>query len=316
MLRFPFPFATAVALSFAVITVQGCASGGSKNKSGDETSGEGVVEDPDNPGALSSDRSEVMPSVTFAEGAEQNWKLGESAFEDEDYLAAQRYYSFIRTKYPYSQFAALADLRIGDCQFERGRFIEAVDSYQNFVRLHPTHERVPYALYRTGLAHYEQIPGDWFLMPPSEEKEQSAVRDAERALRDYVERFPTDPSFEDGKKLLVDVRKRLMAHERYVANFYRNLGKDRAYLGRLQVIRTKFQDVGLDDALLVEITGAHVRLGELKEAQAALQELEKAFPGSPRVAEARALVAGAGPSPALTPAKTSSTAAVSAPRAS
>ncbi|MCK6548563.1 outer membrane protein assembly factor BamD [Myxococcota bacterium] len=315
MLRVPFPIATAVALGFAVISVQGCASGGANQKKATDDS-EGVIEDPDNPGALSAERGEMLPSVTFAEGAEQNWKLGEEAFADEDYLAAQRFYSFIRTKYPYSQFAALADLRIGDCQFARGRFIEAVDSYQNFVRLHPTHERVPYALYRTGLSYYEQIPGDWFLMPPSEEKEQSAVRDAERALTDYVERFPKDDNFTDGKKLLVDVRKRLMAHERYVANFYKNLGKDRAYVGRLQVIRTKFPDVGLDDALFVEIVGAYVRLGELKDAQATLKDLEKAFPGSPRLAEARALVANAGPSPALVPAKTSSTAAVSAPRES
>ena len=41
-------------------------------------------------------------------------------------------------------------------------------------------------------ARYEQIPGDWFLLPPSHEKDQAAVRDAERALREYVERYPSD----------------------------------------------------------------------------------------------------------------------------
>jgi outer membrane protein assembly factor BamD len=282
-----------VALVLALATHFACAGGGSRRKPGepekDESPPTDQLEDPDHAGALSTGRGENMPNVTFGESAEDNWKLGEAAFADEDYLAAQRYYSYVRTKFPYSQYAALSDLRIGDCQFQRGRHIEAIDSYQNFIRMHPTHERVPYALYRQGLSFYEQIPSDWFLMPPAEEKEQAQVRDAERVLRDYVERFPEDASIEDGKKLLTDVRKKLLAHERYVANFYKRLGKDRAYVGRLQVIRKTYPDVGLDDALLLEIAGVYSRLGEPQSVQDAVKEMETKFPKSQLLPEARSI---------------------------
>jgi outer membrane protein assembly factor BamD len=240
--------------------------------------------------------------VTYAATAEENWRLAEEAFADEDYAVAQRYYSYIRNKYPYTSFAAPSSLRLGDCQFERERYIESIDSYQNFTRLYPTHEKVPYAMLRIGLSYYEQIPSDWFMLPPSEEKEQSAVRDAERALRDYVERFPEDEGQKQGKEVLTDVRKKLLAHERYVANFYKNIGKDRAYVGRLEVIRRDFKDVGVDDELLFDITAAWAGIGELDRAKSAAKELEEKFPSSPRIPEAKqAIAAAAQKAPAQTP---------------
>lgn len=282
-----------------LVTAMSCASGGAGHRDSDtdpdpereerRSSGD---EDYDRSAFSSPARGDSSPSVTYGATAEENWNRGEEAFGDEDFAAAQRYFSYIRSKFPYSQYTALSELRIGDCQFARGRHIEAVDSFQNFVRLHPTHEKVPYALFKVGMSYYEQIPGDWFMLPPAEEKEQSAVHDAERVLKDYVERFPKDANAAEGRRVLRLVRTKLFAHERYVADFYRGLGRDRAYVGRLQVIRRSFPDVGLDDALLLEIATVCVRLGEIEEARAAVKELEEKFPASPRLHEARRLAAG------------------------
>jgi outer membrane protein assembly factor BamD len=277
----------------------GCESGGSshKRKGDGDNKRDKDMEDYDRVGFGQPGRGESAPSVTYGKTADENWKLGEDAFKDEDYLAAQRYYSYIKSKFPYSQFTAQAELRIGDCQFARNRYIEAIDTFQNFVRLHPTHEKVPYALFRTGMCYYHQIPSDWFMLPPSEEKEQTAVRDSERVLKDYCERFPKDSNFAEAKKMLLDVRRKLLAHERYVANFYRGIGKDRAYVGRLQVIRKNFQDVGLDAELLLEIATVYARLGQMDDAKDAVKEMEQKFPGSPKLPTARALVGGSSAAP-------------------
>jgi outer membrane protein assembly factor BamD len=270
----------------------GGGGGGGKRKSSSEDQNKRDVEEYDRIGFGQPGRGETAPSVSYAQSAEENWKLGEDAFKDEDYLAAQRYFSFVKSKFPYSQFTAAAELRIGDCQFARSRYIEAIDTFQNFVRLHPTHERVPYAIFKTGMSYYQQIPSDWFLLPPSEEKEQTAVRDAERVLKDYVERFPADANFAEGKKTLIEVRHKLMAHERYVAEFYHKIGRDRAYVGRLQVIRRNFPDVGLSDELLFEIATVYTRLGQMDDARDAVKELEQKYPASPKLPQARAMVGG------------------------
>ncbi|MEM7679117.1 MAG: outer membrane protein assembly factor BamD, partial [Myxococcota bacterium] len=137
-------------------------------------------------------RGELPVQVRYQRTAEGNWLKAEEAYEDDQFLAAQRYYQYIRTKFPYSRYAALSEVRIGDCQYERKRYLEAIDTYQSFVRTHPTHKEVPYAMYRVGTGYYEQIPGDFFMLPPSHEKDQTAVRDAERKLSEYVRRFPKD----------------------------------------------------------------------------------------------------------------------------
>ena len=254
--------------------------------------------DPNAPGpALQIGRGEVAVSVRYQRTAEGNWRKANEAYKDREYLAAQRYYQYIRTKFPYSRFAATSEVRIADCQYERKRYLEAIDTYQSFVRTHPSHQEVPYAMYRVGLGYYEQMPSDFFMLPPSHEKDQAAVRDAERRLAEYVRRFPKHEKFPDAKEKLDDVRKRLMAHERYVADFYRRLERDRAYAGRLEVIRKDFADVGLTDELLFELVEVWTKVGELDKAKNAIAQLEKDFPKSDRIGEAKGLIAAAEPKP-------------------
>ncbi len=238
-------------------------------------------------------RGEASVSVRYESTAKGNFERGEQEYADENYLAAQKYFQYIRAKFPYSAYATRAELRAGDCLYQRGRFLEAIDAYQNFVRLHATHEKVPYATLMTAKAHVEQIPSDWFLLPPSHEKDQAAVREAANALSAYVARYPSHDGIEEGRKLLGDVRRRLMDHERYVADFYATLEKPRARAGRLEVIRRDFADVGLDDALLLELAKAWADAGAPEEAASAAAELERSFPDSPRRAAATAAVARA-----------------------
>ena len=119
------------------------------------------------------------------------------------------------------------------------------------------------------------------------------MRDAANALKAYVDRFPKHDGVEEGQKLLEDTRKRLMAHERYVADFYRANDKPRAYVGRLEIIRRRFADVGLTDELLLEIVETYAELGEVDKAKDAARDIEKQFPDSKRLAKAMKLVEAA-----------------------
>lgn len=233
---------------------------------------------------------EASVSVRYAKTAKGNWVRGEREFADENWAAAQKYYSYIRSKFPYSSYAAKAELRLADTLFERGRYIEAIDAYQNFARLHPGHPQVAYAMFKTARCHYEQIPGDWFMVPPSEEKDQASVRDAAEAFRAYVERYPNDENIEKGRELYADVKRRLVAHERYVADFYRRADKPKAYLGRLEVIKAKFADVAVDDALLLELVEAYAAVGRVDDARTTTAELKSKFPQSKKIADAEKAV--------------------------
>lgn len=253
-----------------------------------EDASDEVAEDFDDSNEPSKSRGETSVSVTYAKSAAENWRRGEAEFADENYLAAQKFYSYIRSKFPYSSYAVRAELRIADCLFERERYLEAIDAYSNFQRLHPTSKQLGYAAYQIGVSYYEQIPTDWFMLPPSHEKDQASVRDAARALTNYVERYPKDANIKKGEELLRDVRLRLVAHERAVADFYKVIDKPKAYVGRLEVIRQKYADVALTDTLLLELIEGYVEIEDRAKAQATYQEMAAKFPGSKLLARAKA----------------------------
>ena len=228
--------------------------------------------------AIGLGRGETLPPFTPQKTAEKNWVAGEEAFKDEDYVLSARYYVFIRRNFPYSRYAVLSDLRLADVQYQRRKWLPAIDAYTNFSRLHPTHSQVPYALFRLSKAHYELIPSDWFFLPPTHEKDQSAARDTAKAFATYLKRFPEDTQAEEARKLQGEVRRRLLAHERYVANFYKRLGRVAGYIGRLEAIKTRFPDVGLNPELLLELVHAYAEARDKTRATQTLDELKSTYP--------------------------------------
>lgn len=271
-----------LAAGLGLASLLGCA--------GSNGGGESASEVLPGEAGISLGRGETLPSFVPASTPEKNFAEGEKAFADENYLLAYNYYRHIRQKFPYSNYAVLSDLRIADVNFERERFLEAIDGYESFVRLHPSHPQVPYAMFRAGKAHHRLIPNDWFIMPASHEKDQTQVRETAEVLSRFVQRFPDHDDVVEAQKLLDEVRERLLAHERYVADFYAREGKIRGYVGRLERIRTLYADVGLDADLLLEIVRAYVRLEDLSNAERTLRILETEFSGAKETEAARGAV--------------------------
>src|SRR5687767_2563830 len=158
--------------------------------------------------------------------AKQNYDKGLTELKSENYQEASRYFSFVRQKFPFSKYAVLAELALADTQYKRGNYQEAIDAYKTFARLHPTHEKVEdgYVAFMICKCYVEDMPGDWFLFPPSYEKDQSAVRDAYRELSDFIDKYPDSQYLKDAKTIRLDVAARLIEHEVYVARFYLDRG--------------------------------------------------------------------------------------------
>ena len=130
--------------------------------------------------------------INFSLTAQQNYEKGLADLKDENYAEALRYFTYVKQKFPFSKYAALAELAAADTEFERGSYQEAIDAYKSFLRLHPKHEKVAegYVSFRIAEAHVKQMPDDWFLIPPSYEKDQATVMDALHELNNLVDRFP------------------------------------------------------------------------------------------------------------------------------
>src|SRR5260221_6468210 len=112
--------------------------------------------------SCASGSADVTKPVTgaAANDASKAYDKGMDEKKDKNYLEATRYFEVVRTNFPYSQFAALADLALADMNYERDDYAAAASAYQDFVKSHPSHAKADYAAFRVGLSYYEDKPSD------------------------------------------------------------------------------------------------------------------------------------------------------------
>lgn len=233
--------------------------------------------------------------TTYADTARYRYELGKEALDDSDYLEAIRHFTLVKNKYAYSKYAALAELGIADAYFDQEKFIEAIDGYRRFMQGRPNHREVPFAMWRIGAAYYEQLPSDFFLFPPPYEKDLGPTRDALRALRAFIERFPEHEKVKEAKTRIRDCRRSLADHELYVADFYLVREHPASARGRLETLVRDFDDV--PDRWLTaasRLIDVYLELGLKAEAQATAKTLVDKHPKADEAEAARAVLRNRG----------------------
>jgi outer membrane protein assembly factor BamD len=211
-------------------------------------------------------------------------------FRRGDCLSAEPMFSEIRREFPYSRFAALAELRIGDCQFKNEAYPEAIQTYRQFVRIRPSHKEIPYARFRIAEAYYNQIPGGWFMTPPAAERDQSAARDALIQLRRFVVDYPDDQRVPDANKLMESCMGLLAAHEFYVARFYLKRDAYRGVISRLKGLLASYPGSGVESKALLLLGEVYLKTKEVEAARQTFNEVVQRFPESGEAKKARALL--------------------------
>lgn len=227
--------------------------------------------------------------VEYSVSARQNYERGLKRLEEEEYAEAAKYFAFVKARFPYSKYAVLAELRMADTLFGTGAYLEAIDGYKQFIKFHPTHEMVTngYAAFRIGEAYYKMLPEDWFLVPPSYEKDTAATQDAVRELSQFLKRYPNSRFSERARKMHDEAARLLAAHEWYVANFYWNRDRPMGSVLRLRTLLSRYRGLGYDEEALWLLGRAYEKVGRPKEARATWQELIQKYPSHRRAADAR-----------------------------
>lgn len=218
---------------------------------------------------------------------EAAFQKAERAMERGDYIDATARYSAIRSQYPYSQFATLSDLRLGDAYYEEEKFTSAISQYRTFIKLHPNHPKVVYASYRVAESFAGQMPQPFFLKPPTYERELASTRDAERELEFFLKKYPDSEYSPKAKKELALVRRRLADHEMYAAQFYLRKRNPRACAMRLTYLLANYSGVGLDARALFLLARSYLELKDVQKARTALDDLIANFSDDPLARQAR-----------------------------
>ncbi len=153
-------------------------------------------------------------------------------FNDVEYPGAIELLQEVIDNYPYSEYALLAELKIADIHFERGNYEEAESFYQDFVELHPSHEKVPYAIYRNGLCSFRSMRGA--------DQDQTPTLEALEEFRVLIERYPDTDLARDAQTHVQLAEDRLAAVDVDIGDFYFGRGEYHAAILRYRRALTKY----------------------------------------------------------------------------
>ena len=211
------------------------------------------------------------------------YKEGLVLFNKRQYPEAQKKFEDIKSGFPDSPpYSLWAELKIADCLFHEKKYVEAVATYEEFRKLHPTYEESPYVQYQIGMSYYNQML--------SLDRDQTFTRKALSSLEYLVANYPQSFFTEKAKEKVGICRDRLAAHESYIANYYY---KKKNYWGaahRLEGLLDQFPKMPDEDRTLYLLGECYVELGQRENAREVFSLIVTEYPESRYYREAKAIL--------------------------
>jgi outer membrane protein assembly factor BamD len=222
---------------------------------------------------------------TYSERAEAAYYEAMEALDDSNFVYAMSQFRRVRDNFELSPYAVLAELRMGDVHFEQGQYRQAAEAYRQFMQLHPGHEQVPYASFRIGMSFYEDMPSDFFLLPPPYERELGVTRSAQQSLGDFLERYgdSRDARIQgyvaEAREAWQEATDRLAGFEFYVGTFYLERARPLAAADHFQTLLDRYPGASQAPDALFLMARCYVELADVETALELLDQLALEYPG-------------------------------------
>lgn len=143
----------------------------------------------------------------------KSFGIAKEPYDDENWEIAVTKLGEYKARFPYSVYAVEADLLLANAQFSLEHFPEAAAAYEQFVKLHPKHPKVDFAMFRVGEAY-------WSDAPEQIDREQDYASKAVIEWEKLVKKFPQSPYTEKAKEFIAKGKRRIAESLEFIADFY------------------------------------------------------------------------------------------------
>ena len=188
----------------------------------------------------------------FTGSAQQLAWDGMDAYEDGDYKIAIEHFQQLKDWYPFSKYAILAELKIADSNYHLKNYEEAIFAYEEFEKLHPRNEAIPYVLYQIGRCYFDQID--------TIDRDQTPARKAYETFQRLDKQFPNDKYARSGAEHITTCVRSIVGNEYYIGVFYYKSKHYKAALHRFMTVLSDFPDVGYHQKALEYIAKCEAEL--------------------------------------------------------
>jgi outer membrane protein assembly factor BamD len=183
---------------------------------------------------------------------------GQMYFEEEQFDKAIKSYKKLKDWYPFSVHAKGAGLKIADAYYLMESYDEAIIAYNEYERMHPNDEKIPYVIYQVGLCDFDRIE--------TIDCDATATQNALLTFQRLKERFPDSDYAMQAKPNIDTCRQNLAEKEMYIGQFYFKSEKYKAALARFAGVVTDFSDLGLYQQALDQMAQCKAMIARDQEA--------------------------------------------------
>jgi outer membrane protein assembly factor BamD len=194
---------------------------------------------------------------------EQFYQKAREEMDAGNYASAVKLYEALEAKFPFGRFAQQAQIEIAYAHYKEADYAQATSAVERFVKLHPNHPNLDYALYLRGLINFRVDLGPFAFLADQDlaERDQKAARESFEAFKELVQRFPESRYAEDATlrmRYLVDA---LARNETKIADYYLRRGAFLAAANRAQNVITRYPNATTRQQALEIMQQAYARMG-------------------------------------------------------
>jgi outer membrane protein assembly factor BamD len=214
---------------------------------------------------------------------ERLYKEGLARYNKRDYSEALKKFEELKSSYPDSPpFTIWAELKVGDCNFQLKEYPLAIAAYEEFKKIHPSHEEIPYVQFQIAMSYFNQML--------SLDRDQTFTKKALSSFDYLIANYPPSLFTEKAKEKIGVCLKRLADHEFYVGNYYYRYKMFQAAASRFEGLLVKFPKEPGEDETLYLLGKSYLELDAWEKADNAFMKIVVEYPKSSRYKEARAIL--------------------------
>ncbi len=178
----------------------------------------------------------IQPSgvATTLDVARAHYIRGMASLREGDFESAFKSFSAAARAPSHIEYSKLARLRLADTLYYQDMYDEAAVAYTAFINSSASSPNLHYALFRLADCKVKSISGDFFLMPPTDRRDQKTVRSALDTISRFVKAFPDSPYCGQVLAMREKMIETVSSYELEVARFYMTRKKPQGAIGRIR----------------------------------------------------------------------------------
>ena len=212
--------------------------------------------------------------------AAEYYKAAKEEFDNHNWDSSIKLYEALESKFPFGRFAQQAQLEVAYAYYKQGDSAQAISALDKFIKLHPNHPNLDYALYLKALVNFKEDLGPLARVISQDlaDRDPKAARESFEGFKELVTRYPESKYTPDSRERMVYLVEALARQEIHVARYYLSRGAYLAAVNRAQDAIVKFPNSPIHrDALEVMIEG-YDRMGMAALRDDARKVLQKNYP--------------------------------------